>query len=171
MTLKKNVFKIEMWFWITSKIAVVFLIINKIGKIMENIVSNENLNKIIKNINDNLNYINITVSEKSVNNFVLDCIKNNFNKCNKTLLKINESLQQDLINNNNINLLLLEDVAELNRQLNQLNKTIIYFFSDSAKEIIAIRQLKKNASLLKATIKTLGLSGDMLEETEESQQA
>lgn len=134
---------------------------------MENIVSNENLNKIIKNINDNLNYINITVSEKTVNKFVIDCIKNNFTKCNNTLLKINESLQNDLINNNTINILLLENIAELNKQLNQLNKTCQYFFGEQCKEIVAIKQLKKDSSLLKATIKTLGLSGEMLEEVAE----
>ena len=127
----------------------------------------ENLNKIINNINENLKYINITVNEKSINNFVLDCLKNNFNKCNKTLLKINDNLQNDLIANNSINILLLEDVAELNKQLNQLNKTIIYFFGDNAKEIVAIKQLKRDASLLKATIKTLGFTGDMLEEVAE----
>lgn len=125
---------------------------------------NTNINDIIKNINDNLKYINIKVSEKSINNFVLDCIKNNFEKCNKTLIKINESLQNDLINNNNINIILLDDVAELNKQLNQLNKTIIYFLGENAKEVVAIKQLKRDTSLLKATIKTLGLSGEMLEE-------
>ena len=131
----------------------------------------KNINDILKNINENLQYINIVVSEKSVNQFVLDCLKNNFKKANNTLIKINDSLQADLINNNSINLLLLEDIAELNKQLNQLNKTIVYFFGDNAKEIIAIKALKRDTSLLKATIKTLGLSGDMLEETEESQQA
>ena len=127
----------------------------------------ENINDILKNINDNLNYINIVVSEKSVNNFVLDCIKNNFKKANNTLIKINNNLQEDLISNNSINLLLLEDIIELNKQLGQLNKTCQYFFGEQCKEIIAIKQLKRDCSLLKATIKTLGLSGDMLEETEE----
>ena len=127
----------------------------------------KNINELIKNINDNLNYINITVNEKSINQFVVDCLKNNFSKCNKTLIKINDDLQNDLIANNNINILLLEDVAELNKQLNQLNKTIIYFFGDNAKEIVAIKQLKRDASLLKATIKTLGFTGDMLEEVAE----
>lgn len=127
----------------------------------------KNINELIKNINENLNYINIVVSEKSVNQFVIDCIKNNFNKCNKTLIKINDSLQADLINNNSINLLLLEDIIELNKQLNQLNKTCQYFFGEQCKEITAIKQLKKDCSLLKSTIKTLGLSGEMLEETEE----
>lgn len=126
-----------------------------------------NINDIIKNINENLQYINIVVSDKSINNFVLDCIKNNFNKCNNTLLKINESLQNDLINNNTINILLLENIAELNKQLNQLNKTCQYFFGEQCKEITAIKQLKKDCSLLKATIKTLGLSGEMLEEVAE----
>ena len=129
----------------------------------------ENINELIKNINENLNYINIVVSEKSVNQFVIDCIKNNFSKCNKTLIKINDSLQADLIAGNSINILLLEDVADLNKQLNQLSKTIIYFLGEQSKEVVAIKQLKRDASLLKATIKTLGLSGDMLEETEEQQ--
>ena len=129
----------------------------------------KNINELIKNINENLNYINIVVSEKSINQFVIDCIANNFKKANNTLIKINDSLQADLINNNSINLLLLEDVAELNRQLNQLNKTIIYFLGEQSKEVVAIKQLKRDCSLLKATIKTLGLSGDMLEETEELQ--
>lgn len=128
---------------------------------------NNNINELLKNINDNLNYINIVVSEKSVNKFVIDCIKNNFTKCNNTLLKINESLQNDLINNNTINILLLENISELNKQLNQLNKTCQYFFGEQCKEITAIKQLKKDCSLLKATIKTLGLSGEMLEEVEE----
>ena len=134
---------------------------------MENIVSNENLNKIIKNINENLQYIEITVDNKSINQFVLDCLKNNFKKANNTLLKINNDLQKDLIENNNINLLLLEDVAELNKQLNQLSKTIVYFLGENAKEIIAIKQLKRDASLLKATIKTLGLNSEVLEENQE----
>ena len=129
----------------------------------------KNINELIKNINENLQYINIVVSEKSINQFVIDCIANNFKKANNTLIKINDSLQADLINNNSINLLLLEDVAELNRQLNQLNKTIIYFLGEQSKEVVAIKQLKRDCSLLKATIKTLGLSGDMLEETEELQ--
>lgn len=128
---------------------------------------NTNINDIIKNINDNLKYINITVNEKSINNFVLDCIKNNFEKCNKTLIKINEALQSDLINNNDINVLLLEDIAELNKQLNQLNKTIIYFLGENAKEVVAIKQLKKDTSLLKATIKTLGFNSEVLEEEQE----
>lgn len=127
----------------------------------------ENINELIKNINENLQYINITVSEKSVNSFVMDCIKNNFKKANNTLIKINDSLQADLINNNSINLLLLEDIIELNKQLNQLNKTCQYFFGEQSKEIIAIKQLKRDCSLLKSTIKTLGLSGDMLEEEQE----
>ena len=126
----------------------------------------ENWNELIKNINENLKYINITVNEKSVNPFVLDCIKNNFEKCNKILLDINESLQKDLIQNNKINLLLLDAVAELNTQLNQLSKTIVYFLGDNAKEIIAIKQLKRDTSLLKATIKTLGLSSEVLEDQE-----
>lgn len=126
-----------------------------------------NINELIKNINENLNYINITVNEKSINQFVVDCLKNNFTKCNKTLLKINDNLQNDLIANNSINILLLEDVAELNKQLNQLNKTIIYFLGENAKEINAIKQLKRDASLLKATIKTLGFNSEVLEETEE----
>lgn len=127
----------------------------------------ENINELIKNINEKLQYINITVSEKSVNSFVMDCIKNNFKKANNTLIKINDSLQADLINNNSINLLLLEDIIELNKQLNQLNKTCQYFFGEQSKEIIAIKQLKRDCSLLKSTIKTLGLSGDMLEEEQE----
>lgn len=127
----------------------------------------QNVNELIKNINENLQYINIAVSEKSINQFVVDCLKNNFTKCNNTLIKINNDLQQDLINNNSINLLLLEDIIELNKQLNQLNKTCQYFFGEKCKEIIAIKQLKKDCSLLKSTIKTLGLSGEMLEETEE----
>ena len=127
----------------------------------------ENINEVIKNINENLQYINIVVNEKSVNQFVLDCLKNNFKKCNATLLKINESLQADLIANNNINILLLDDVADLNKQLNQLSKTIVYFLGENAKEIVAIKQLKRDCSLLKATIKTLGLSGEMLEEEQE----
>lgn len=127
----------------------------------------KNLNELIKNINENLQYINITVNEKSVNQFVIDCIQNNFKKCNATLLKINDSLQADLIANNSINIILLDNIAELNKQLNQLSKTILYFFGDNAKEIIAIKQLKKDCSLLKATIKTLGLSGEMLEEDQE----
>ena len=126
-----------------------------------------NINELIKNINDNLQYINIVVSEKSINNFVLDCLKNNFNKCNKTLLKINDSLQADLIANNNINILLLDDVADLNKQLNQLNKTIIYFLGENSKEVVAIKQLKRDASILKATIKTLGFNSEVLEETQE----
>ena len=125
------------------------------------------INVIIERINKNLNYINITVSDKSINKFVIDCIKNNFSKCNRTLNKINDSLQADLINNNSINVLLLDDVVELNKQLNQLNKSILYFFGENAKEIVAIKQLKRDSSLLKATIKTLGFSGDMLDETEE----
>ena len=129
----------------------------------------KNINELLKNINENLQYINIVVSEKSINNFVIDCIKNNFAKCNKTLIKINDNLQNDLINNNSINMLLLEDVADLNKQLNQLNKTIIYFLGENAKEVVAIKQLKRDASLLKATIKTLGFSGEMLEDTEEQQ--
>lgn len=128
-----------------------------------------NINEIINNINENLKYINIVVSEKSINKFVVDCIKNNFEKCNKTLIKINESLQQDLISNNSINVLLLDNITELNKQLNQLNKTIIYFLGENAKEIVAIKQLKRDCSLLKATIKTLGLSGEMLEDIEEPQ--
>ena len=127
----------------------------------------ENINDILKNINEKLNYINIIVSEKSVNQFVIDCIANNFKKANNTLLKINNDLQKDLIENNNINLLLLEDVAELNKQLNQLSKTIVYFLGENAKEIIAIKQLKRDASLLKATIKTLGLNSEVLEENQE----
>lgn len=129
----------------------------------------KNINELIKKINENLQYINITVSEKSVNQFVIDCIKNNFNKCNKTLIKINDSLQADLIANNSINILLLEDVADLNKQLNQLNKTIVYFLGENSKEVVAIKQLKRDTTLLKATIKTLGFSGDMLEDTEEQQ--
>lgn len=129
----------------------------------------KNINELIKNINENLQYINIAVSEKSVNQFVIDCIKNNFNKCNKTLIKINDSLQADLIANNSINILLLEDVADLNKQLNQLNKTIVYFLGENSKEVVAIKQLKRDTTLLKATIKTLGFSGDMLEDTEEQQ--
>ena len=125
-----------------------------------------NLNEILKNINDNLQYITITVNEKSINDFVLDCIKNNFDKCNKTLLKINESLQNDLIANNSINILLLDDVVELNKQLNQLSKTIVYFLGENAKEVVAIKQLKRDASLLKATIKTLGLESEELEDQE-----
>ena len=127
---------------------------------------NNNLNEILKNINDNLQYITITVNEKSINDFVLDCIKNNFDKCNKTLLKINESLQNDLIANNSINILLLDDVVELNKQLNQLSKTIVYFLGENAKEVVAIKQLKRDASLLKATIKTLGLESEELEDQE-----
>ena len=100
---------------------------------------NNNINNILKNINENLQYINIVVSEKSINQFVIDCIKNNFNKCNKTLIKINNSLQDDLIANNSINILLLEDVADLNKQLNQLNKTIIYFLGEHSKEVNAIK--------------------------------
>lgn len=129
----------------------------------------KNINELIKNINENLQYINITVSNKSINKFVVDCLKNNFQKCNKTLIKINDNLQNDLIANNSIDILLLEDITELNKQLNQLNKTIIYFFGDNAKEINAIKQLKRDCSLLKSTIKTLGLSGEMLEDTEEQQ--
>ena len=125
-----------------------------------------NINELIKNINENLNYINITVNEKSINTFVIDCIKNNFNKCNATLLKINDALQADLIANNSINMLLLEDVADLNKQLNQLSKTIVYFLGENAKEINAIKQLKRDASLLKATIKTLGLESEELEDQE-----
>ena len=117
----------------------------------------KNINELIKNINENLQYINIVVSEKSINQFVIDCIANNFKKANNTLIKINDSLQADLINNNSINLLLLENVEELNRQLNQLNKTIIYFLGEQSKEVVAIKQLKRDCSLLKATIKTLGL--------------
>ena len=128
---------------------------------------NNNINNILKNINENLQYINIVVSEKSINQFVIDCIKNNFNKCNKTLIKINNSLQDDLIANNSINILLLEDVADLNKQLNQLNKTIIYFLGEHSKEVNAIKALKRDTSLLKATIKTLGFSGEMLEEEQE----
>ena len=100
---------------------------------------NNNINDILKNINEKLQYINITVNKKSVNSFVMDCIKNNFNNCNTTLLKINDSLQKDLINNNSINLLLLEDIISLNKQLGQLNKTCQYFFGEQCKEIIAIK--------------------------------
>ena len=128
-----------------------------------------NINDILKNINEKLQYINITVSKKSINNFVVDCIKNNFTKCNNTLIKINNNLQNDLIANNSIDMLLLNDVSDLNKQLNQLNKTIIYFLGEQSKELVAIKQLKRDVSLLKATIKTLGLSGEMLEETEELQ--
>ena len=126
----------------------------------------KNINELIKNINENLQYIEITVDNKSINSFVLDCLKNNFKKCNATLLKINESLQADLITNNSINIILLDDIAELNKQLNQLNKTIIYFLGENAKEVVAIKQLKRDASLLKATIKTLGLESEELEEQE-----
>lgn len=124
------------------------------------------INNIIENINKNLQYINIAVSEKSINQFVLDCLQNNFKKCNSTLNKINDSLQNDLISNNSINILLLEDVIELNKQLSQLSNTIVYFLGENAKEIVAIKQLKRDTNLLKATIKTLGFSGEMLEEIE-----
>lgn len=124
------------------------------------------INNIIENINKNLQYINIAVSEKSINQFVLDCLQNNFKKCNSTLNKINDSLQNDLISNNSINVLLLDDIVELNKQLSQLSNTIVYFLGENAKEIVAIKQLKRDTNLLKATIKTLGFSGEMLEEIE-----
>lgn len=125
------------------------------------------INEILKSINENLNFIKFNLENKAINQFVIDCIANNFKKCNETFLKINKNLQADLLANNTPSVLLLDDVAELNKQLIQLSKTCQYFFGDRCQEIVAIKQLKKDTSLLKATIKTLGFSGEMLEETEE----
>ena len=125
-----------------------------------------NINEILKNINNNLNYIKFNLKNDSINQFVIDCIANNFKKCNDTFLKINDNLQTDLIANSTPSLLLLDDVVELNKQLGQLCKTCQYFFGERCQEIVAIKQLKKDTSLLKATIKTLGFSGEMLEDEE-----
>lgn len=114
------------------------------------------MQELINNINEKLKYTNFNINTKIANkDVVINSIVAMFNNINGRFNELQQELQQELIKNNTPSPLILDDVAELNRKALQLIKTCQYFYGEDYKLIDALKSLKRDFSLFKASLRTL----------------
>lgn len=112
--------------------------------------------ELIKNINDKLNYTKFNIDTKISNkDIVVNSIVLMFNNINNKFNELQEELQKALQNNYTPSPLIIDNVVELNKKTLQLIKTCQYFYGEDYKLIDALKYLKKDFSLFKATLRTL----------------